>query len=226
MDFNTLSTQYRGENARRYNETRVADSKWQAEQIALQALLDTVPNGLRTLDVPVGTGRLFPFYKAKGFAGTGMDVSPDMLEEARAHAGELGIEVDLRVGDIRNISFPDATFDLVMCIRFLNWVDTAGLEVSLRELTRVARDRLLVGIRHMTPLGDFRPTPTDLVRIVRRSLGHATARARKSGLVYHQKADVYAIFKRLGVTVEAMRHVEKRSDGTDYFIYVLRKAKA
>jgi hypothetical protein len=75
----------------------------------------------------------------------------------------------------------------------------------------------------MTPLSDFRPTPIDLVRIVRRSLGHATARAHKSGLVYHEKAELYGIFSRLGLHIEDARHVEKRSDGTDYFIYLLKK---
>lgn len=223
MDFDTLSNQYRGQNARKYNEKRESDSKWVAEQAVLAALFAKVPDGLRTLDIPVGTGRLFPFYRDKGFAGTGLDVSPDMLAEARAHAEALGIAVDLRIGDIRNIAFPDGHFDLVMCIRFLNWVDAEGLRVSLTELARVSGGRLLVGIRHMTPVADFRPTPSDLVRVVRRSLGHATARARKSGLVYHRKAEILDIFRGLRLDIVDSRRVEKRSDGTDYDIYLLSK---
>lgn len=225
MDFNKLSEQYLGDTARQYNAVRQGGRKWAREQRAIEGLLQTLPDGLTTLDVPVGTGRLFGFYKQHDFRGTGVDVSPDMLEEARANASELDIAVELKTGDIRHLPFPDSSFDLVMCVRFLNWVDSAGLRQSLTELARVSRRRLLVGIRHMTPLSDLRPTLPDLTRIVRRSLGHARARARKSGLIYHEKADVLAIFAGLNLSIEQSAVVEKRSDATDYCMYLLTKSQ-
>jgi hypothetical protein len=55
-------------------------------------------------------------------------------------------------------------------------------------------------------------------------LGHAQTRARRSGLVYHEKADVSGTFAVLGASVVQSALVEKRSDGTDYYIYLLEKS--
>lgn len=223
MDFQTLSKQYRGAVARHYNAQRETGSKWLAEQRVLQNLLEDFPTQLRVLDVPVGTGRLFPFYERLGFAVTGMDVSPDMLQEARDRADRLGLDVELRQGDIRAIPAKSSSFELVVCIRFLNWVDLEGLRASLQELSRVSSDKLLVGIRHMTPVSDFRPVPWDILRIGRRILGHANERARKSGLVYHDKRKLFALFSDLELEMVEAKRVESRSDGTDYYIYLMRK---
>lgn len=83
LDFDALATAYVGPNALSYNDERVWKPRWKDEQAAIAELFDELPDGLRALDVPVGTGRTFPFYKQKGFAVTGLDISPDMLSEAR-----------------------------------------------------------------------------------------------------------------------------------------------
>lgn len=223
MDFHALSNRYLGTAARQYNAERESGPKWLAEQRVIQRLLERVAAPLRVVDVPVGTGRMFSFYKDRGFKATGIDVSPDMLEEARGRADELGLEVELRQGDIRSLPAESGSFGLAVCIRFLNWVDLDGVRSSLAELSRVSSDKLLVGIRHMTPAAEFRPVPRDAVRILRRLLGHAKARARKSGLVYHDKRQLYAIFDELSLEIVEAWRVETRSDGTDYNIYLMRK---
>ena len=223
MDFENLSKQYVGARAEQYDEVRTSGRKWQREERVLGELLDMVPAGARTLDVPVGTGRLFPYYAARNFSGTGVDVSPDMLAEAKRKAADKGLDVTLQQGDIRALPFEDGTFDLVMCIRFLNWVDLAGFRAAVTELVRVSRERLLIGVRHVTPLADFRPTPMDVIRIGRRLLRHDQARATQSGLVYHKKSEVRSVFADMKLQIQAAKTVEKRSDGTDYVIYLLRK---
>jgi ubiquinone/menaquinone biosynthesis C-methylase UbiE len=50
------------------------------------------------LEVAVGTGRNFPFYR-EGVRLTGIDLSPAMLEIARKRADELGLDADLREGN-------------------------------------------------------------------------------------------------------------------------------
>lgn len=50
------------------------------------------------LEIAVGTGRNLPHYSA-GVRLTGIELSPAMLEIARARARELGRDADLRVGD-------------------------------------------------------------------------------------------------------------------------------
>jgi len=68
----------------------------------------------RVLEVAVGTGRSLEFY-APGVTLTGIDLSPAMLDLARARASALGRDVDLRVGDAERLPFDDASFDTVVC---------------------------------------------------------------------------------------------------------------
>jgi ubiquinone/menaquinone biosynthesis C-methylase UbiE len=65
------------------------------------------------LEVAIGTGRNLPFYP-KEVRLTGVDLSPAMLEVARARARELGVEADLRVDDAQALPFPDESFDTVV----------------------------------------------------------------------------------------------------------------
>jgi ubiquinone/menaquinone biosynthesis C-methylase UbiE len=65
------------------------------------------------LEVAIGTGRNLPFY-SKEVRLTGLDLSPAMLEVARARAQELGVEADLLVADAQALPFPDEAFDTVV----------------------------------------------------------------------------------------------------------------
>lgn len=66
------------------------------------------------LEVAIGTGRNLPFYPP-GVRLTGLDLSPAMLEIARARAEDLDVVVDLREGDAHALPFPDSSFDTVVC---------------------------------------------------------------------------------------------------------------
>jgi len=66
------------------------------------------------LEIAVGTGRNLPYYPAD-VKLTGVELSPMMLELAKARAQELGLDVDLRLGDAQALLFPDDTFDVVVC---------------------------------------------------------------------------------------------------------------
>lgn len=65
------------------------------------------------LEIAVGTGRNLPFYRP-GPRLTGIDISPAMLEIARARAAVAGLAADLRLGDAQELDFADASFDTVV----------------------------------------------------------------------------------------------------------------
>ena len=222
MEFAALSRKYQGEVAASY-EARRADDKWHAENLASRELLAMVPTGLKTLDAPVGTGRLIPSLVERGYDATGLDVSADMLKEARKQAEEIGASVELVQGDIRHIPFPDAHFDLVSCLRFLNWIDGAGVREVLPELARVSRSHLLIGVRYETPTSDLDYTPPGVLSRVSKTLGLATIRTRRWGLHVHQQSTLIDEFERLRLSIVATRRVERRWDGTDYVFFLLRK---
>jgi ubiquinone/menaquinone biosynthesis C-methylase UbiE len=67
-----------------------------------------------TLEIAVGTGRNLRSYPEE-VRLSGVEYSSAMLDIARARAGALGREVDLRLGDAQALEFPDASFDTVVC---------------------------------------------------------------------------------------------------------------
>lgn len=68
---------------------------------------------VNVLEIAIGTGRNLPFYPP-GVQLTGVDFSPAMLKIARRRATDLGIHVDLLVGDAQALDFKDASFDTVV----------------------------------------------------------------------------------------------------------------
>lgn len=73
--------------------------------------------GDRVLEVGVGTGLSLPLYP-RGVHVTGIDISPDMLQRARARALRKGLEqaVSLEVMDAEQMRFPDNSFDKVVAM--------------------------------------------------------------------------------------------------------------
>ncbi|MGH3675883.1 MAG: class I SAM-dependent methyltransferase [Mycobacterium sp.] len=88
------------------------------------------------LEVAVGTGLNFDAYPAE-VRLSGIDLSEQMLEIARARAAELGREVDLRQGDAHALPCGDATFDTVVCTFGLCAIP--DIDAALDEMTRVLR---------------------------------------------------------------------------------------
>ncbi len=113
------------------------------------------------LEIAVGTGRNFPFYPVDARL-VGIDVSPGMLDVARARAQELGREVDVHLGDAQALDFPDARFDTVVSTLALCTIpdERAAVAEAKRVLRPGGRFLLLEHVR----------SPRLPVRIVQRLL--------------------------------------------------------
>ena len=88
------------------------------------------------LEVAVGTGLNLGHYPP-GVELTGVDLSPGMLARARARAAELGRQAELAVGDARDLSHADGSFDTVVCAMAL--CEIPGQRRALAEMWRVLR---------------------------------------------------------------------------------------
>jgi SAM-dependent methyltransferase len=97
--------------------------------------------GRTVLEVGTGTGRAAMALAARGAAVTGVDASAEMLAVAERRAKDAGIHVTYAAGDAHGLAFPDRSFDAVICLRVL--MHTPDWRQSLRELCRVARDRVV-----------------------------------------------------------------------------------
>ena len=92
--------------------------------------------GPRVLEVGVGTGKNLPYYP-KDAQVTAIDLSPGMLERARARARRDGIAVDLRLMDAQHLDLADGSFDTVVSTFVFCSVPDAVR--GLREVRRVTR---------------------------------------------------------------------------------------
>ncbi len=92
--------------------------------------------GPKLLEVGVGTGKNVPYYP-KGVEVTAIELTPGMLSRARKRAEELGVAIDMRLGDVQNLEFPDGTFDeIVETFVFCSVPDPL---LGLGELARVVK---------------------------------------------------------------------------------------
>jgi ubiquinone/menaquinone biosynthesis C-methylase UbiE len=95
------------------------------------------------LEIGIGTGRGLPYYSTS-VRLTGVDLTPGMLDIARARALRLGLSVELRVGDAQTLEFPPERFDTVVIALALCSIPNDRLSIS--EVSRVTRPggRLLI----------------------------------------------------------------------------------
>jgi SAM-dependent methyltransferase len=119
-----------------------------ARRVALACSL--VPGG-RVLDVGCGTGRFLDALPER-FAGTGVDVSAEMLERALAK----GLDTVHASGD--ELPFEDASFDLVTTFAVLHHViDPERVRGTLREMARVVRAGGALIVWDHNPLNPYWP---------------------------------------------------------------------
>lgn len=69
--------------------------------------------GTRVLDVACGTGNLALPAARLGAVVTGVDIAPNLIEQARENASREGLAVQFDEGDVENLPYADASFDAV-----------------------------------------------------------------------------------------------------------------
>jgi ubiquinone/menaquinone biosynthesis C-methylase UbiE len=91
----------------------------------------------RVLDIGCGTGFLALRFAELGNAVTGVDLSPQMLDRARRKAEQVGLKLDLRIGDASALDCGDEVYDVVAA-RHVVW-NLPDPERGVAEWLRVLR---------------------------------------------------------------------------------------
>lgn len=107
--------------------------------------------GMRVLDVACGTGNLAIPAARKGAQVTGIDIAPNLLEQARQRAAEEGLKATFQEGDAEQLPFPDGQYDLVMTMFGAMFAPRPELVAS--ELARVCRPGGIIAMANWTPEG-------------------------------------------------------------------------
>lgn len=109
--------------------------------------------GPKVLEVGVGTGKNMPYYPA-GVDIIAIDLTPGMLERARALAAKTEANVNLQLGDVQKLDFPDDTFDeAIATFVFCSVPDPVlGFNEIARVLKPNGRLLLLEHVRSANPV--------------------------------------------------------------------------
>jgi len=101
----------------------------------LQRILDSdrweIPTG-RALDIACGSGRNALFLAARGFQVDAVDISPLGLEQAAARARAKSLSISWQRADLQSAALPEAVYDLVVDINYLQRSLIPGLQAALK----------------------------------------------------------------------------------------------
>lgn len=107
--------------------------------------------GMRVLDVACGTGNLAIPAARQGAQVTGIDIAPNLLEQARQRAAAEGLKAKFDEGDAEQLPYPDAHFDVAMTMFGAMFAPRPALVAS--ELARVSRKSGIIAMANWTPEG-------------------------------------------------------------------------
>lgn len=101
--------------------------------------------GARVLDVACGAGQLAIPAARTGAWVTGIDIAPNLIEQARARADAEGLEAHFDDGDAEALPYEDGSFDVVMSL--IGAMFAPRPDVVAAELIRVCRPggRIVMG---------------------------------------------------------------------------------
>ena len=110
-----------------------------------------VKAGLRVLDLACGTGNTAIPAARAGARVTGLDIAPNLLDQARARAEREGLMIRFDEGDVEELPYAAASFDLVISMFGAMFGPRPNRVVG--ELVRVCRPGGRIAMASWTPRG-------------------------------------------------------------------------
>ncbi|MGW5675902.1 class I SAM-dependent methyltransferase [Streptomyces sp. NPDC003860] len=131
-----------------HHESVLRSHTWRTAANSAAYLLGELRPGMRVLDVGCGPGTITADLAelVPGGHVTGVDLASDVVEQARAHAAQRGVDnVRFAVADVNALEYDDGSFDVVHAHQVLQHLgDPVG---ALREMRRVCRPGGVVAVR-------------------------------------------------------------------------------
>lgn len=107
--------------------------------------------GMRVIDLACGTGNTAIVEARAGARVIGVDIAPNLLEQARTRAVQEGLEIDFREGDAEHLEFADGSFDAVVTMFGAMFAPRPQLVAA--EMLRVCRPGGMIAMANWTPQG-------------------------------------------------------------------------
>jgi SAM-dependent methyltransferase len=107
--------------------------------------------GIKFLDVACGSGNMAIPAARAGAIVTGMDLAPEMVQQARERAQRHGLDAQFAEGDVEALQYDDQSFDVVATMFGAMFAPRPELTAS--ELLRVCRSGGRIAMANWTPSG-------------------------------------------------------------------------
>ena len=103
------------------------------------------------LDLACGRGRHSINFAKRGYQVTGVDLAPTAITRAKARAAQAGVEIDFRVGDMRQPL--DMSFDVIVNLftSFGYFVELEDNELPIKAMAKMVRPGGQVWIDFLNP---------------------------------------------------------------------------
>ncbi len=179
--------------------------------------------GMSILDDGCGAGletvRLARLVAPSGHV-TGLDLSDDLLAEARRRAAGLDLPIDYRQGNAEHLPFPDHAFDVARAERLLLYLDDPAKAVA--ELARVTKPGGAVYV--IEP--DFETVTINLDNrsLVRKVLHFDCDNDTKDGWIGRQLPRIFRTTGLVDVAVETGVIIFDPQEFSPYFLEIGRSA--
>ena len=158
--------------------------------LMLRAL--ALPRGARILEVGCGRGIALPEFARRlaPAALVGVDIDPTLVAAARQRVAQRGVAATVVEGDLRDLPFADASFDVVVDFGTCYHVGGGrhGARAALEQVARVLRPGGLFA--HETPLAQHLAHPV-------RSFARALPWRAVPALVRERMAGLWATRRRV-----------------------------
>lgn len=147
-----------------------------------------VPTGARVLEAGCGPGHVVACANARGYRATGIDFVPEVIRFATSVLPDL----DVRVGDVEQLPFPDASFDCYASLGVIEHFE-AGPERAIAEASRVLKSGgiAIVEVPFLNPLRK---------ELLRRLSPEADRGPLRFHQYYYSETELASAFERGGFT--------------------------
>ncbi|MEE3716402.1 methyltransferase domain-containing protein [Tumidithrix elongata RA019] len=101
------------------------------------------------LDVGCGPGMMAKHALERGFDFYGIDISGKMIDTCIEKYGQTN-STHFSVGKIQDLQFPDAFFDIVLCMGILEYLDPTELESAITKISKVLKPdgQVIISLMH------------------------------------------------------------------------------
>lgn len=123
--------------------------------------------GQRVLDIGTGTGMLAREFARAGCDVTGLDPSPELVEEARKLDSQAGVSVSYVQGVAEDTRLADSAFEAVTAAVCWHWFDG---DQAAREIRRILVPGGALAIVHFDWLATPGSVAADSMELIQRSL--------------------------------------------------------